>query len=429
MQPRCIQEFTVEQELSTLKQQLLLWCDQHTYCCFLDSHHYSNPGEEPRCLAAAGVSQIFMADGNPDILWQEAEKCSDWLFGHFSYHSFHSYYGLPQPIMPDGSFAGTLLFCPETVIEIIGNRLVISTLKPSAEPIWDSIRQMDIAPLHQPLPPVQFTADLKPDMYIKKVEALLDHIRRGDCYEINFCQEFFAVPITIPALSTYVQLMEVSPNPFSCFYKNDHNYVLCASPERFLQKKGKKIRSQPIKGTIRRNTTNPEQDKLLQQILLNSTKNQSENIMVVDLVRNDLSRICREGTVRVSELLGLYTFPQLHQLISTVEGELLPDTTLLDVLKATFPMGSMTGAPKKRVMELIEEYENTPRGIYSGSIGYINPQKDFDWNVVIRSLVYLSSEKYLSYHVGGGITANSDPQQEWEECLVKAKAIQSLWEK
>jgi para-aminobenzoate synthetase component 1 len=223
--------------------------------------------------------------------------------------------------------------------------------------------------------------------------------------------------------------MEISPNPFSCFYKNDGNYVLCASPERFMQKKGNQIRSQPIKGTIRRNTTNREQDEILQKTLLNDTKNQSENIMVVDLVRNDLSRICREGTVRVTELLGLHSFPQVHQLISTVEGELLPGTKLLDVLKATFPMGSMTGAPKKKVMELIEEYEVEPRGIYSGSIGYITPQKDFDWNVVIRSLVYLSSQEYLSYHVGGGITANSDPKQEWDECQVKAGAIQSLWKK
>ncbi len=429
MKSRCIQEFTFEQDLSLLKQQILLWCDSYSYCCFLDSHHYSNPGEEPRCLAAAGVSQIFTDDADPSILLQQAEKCNDWLFGHFSYHSFHNYYGLPQPILNKKSFAGSLLFCPETVIEIKGNQLIIATLEESAEPIWNSIRQMDVTPLHQPLPPVHFSAEMEPDGYIKRVESLLDHIHRGDCYEINFCQEFFAYPITIPALNAYVQLMEVSPNPFSCFYKNSGNYVLCASPERFLQKRGNQLRSQPIKGTIRRNTTNREQDELLQQDLLNSSKNQSENIMVVDLVRNDLSRICREGTVRVSELLGLYTFPQVHQLISTVEGELLPGTTLLDILTATFPMGSMTGAPKKKVMELIEEYEIEPRGIYSGSIGYITPQKDFDWNVVIRSLVYLSSEKYLSYHVGGGITANSDPQQEWEECQVKARAIKSLWEK
>lgn len=428
MKSRCTQEFTADQDLSLLKQQILLWCDQQSYCCFLDSHHYSSPGEEPRCLAAAGVSQIFMADGYPSTLLQEAEKCNDWLFGHFSYHSFHTYHGLHQPILSNG-FAGTLLFCPETVIEIKGNQVTISTRESSAATIWNSICQIDVTPLYQPLPPVQFNAELEQHMYKKKVEALLDHIHRGDCYEINFCQEFYAMDVTIPALSTYIQLMEVSPNPFSCLYKNNGNYVLCASPERFLQKKGNQIRSQPIKGTIRRDTSNSELDEQLKQTLLNSSKNQSENIMVVDLVRNDLSRICREGTVRVTELLGLHSFPQVHQLISTVEGELLPGTQLLDVLKATFPMGSMTGAPKKKVMELIEEYETEPRGIYSGSIGYITPQKDYDWNVVIRSLVYLPSQEYLSYHVGGGITANSDPQQEWEECQVKARAIQSLWEK
>lgn len=429
MQSRCIQKFSVEGDLATLKQQILIWCDQFDYCCFLDSHHYTTPGEESRCLAAAGVSQIFTTDGDPKILLEVAEKYNDWLFGHFSYQSFHARFGLPEPVLPSGYFAGTLLFCPETVFELTGNLLTISTLAPSAETIWKNICQIDSTPLQQQLPAVQFTADLDPGIYMKKVEALLDHIQRGDCYEINFCQEFHATPVTIPVLNTYVQLMAVSPNPFSGFYKNDGNYVLCASPERFLQKKGNQIRSQPIKGTIRRNTANPEQDEILKQTLRNSTKNQSENIMVVDLVRNDLSRVCREGTVRVAELLGLYTFPQVHQLISTIEGELLPGTTLLDVMRATFPMGSMTGAPKKKVMELIEQYEATPRGIYSGSIGYITPKKDFDWNVVIRSLVYLSSEQYLSYHVGGGITTNSDPQQEWEECQVKARAIQSLWEK
>lgn len=428
MQSRCVQHFPVEQDLALLKQQLLLWCDGFQHSCFLDSHHYSNSGEEPLCLAAAGANRVFSTENDSEKFWAATEECRDWLFGHISYHALHEIHGLKLPPIREGDFPASFLFCPETVFLLTQQQLTISTLAPSAEEIWNRIQSMDTTPLQQPLPEIQFHARMEPAIYLKKVEQLLQHIQRGDCYEINFCQEFFASPVSIPALTTYIHLMTLSPNPFSCFYKNEGRYVLCASPERFLQKKGARLCSQPIKGTIRRSPLHPAEDEALKENLRSSIKNQSENIMVVDLVRNDLSRICKEGSVRVSELLGLYTFPQVHQLISTVEGELLPGTTLFEILQATFPMGSMTGAPKKRVLELIEEYEPVPRGIYSGSIGYITPEKDFDWNVVIRSLVYLSEKKYLSYQVGGGITANSDPQQEWEECLVKAKAMRSLWE-
>jgi para-aminobenzoate synthetase component 1 len=193
-----------------------------------------------------------------------------------------------------------------------------------------------------------------------------------------------------------------------------------------LQKKGNRLRSQPIKGTIRRNLLNTEQDEQLKALLLGSAKNRSENIMVVDLVRNDLSTICREGTVAVTELLGVYSFPQVHQLISTVEGELNEGSTLLNIFSNTFPMGSMTGAPKRKVMELIDKYEVVKRGIYSGSVGYIKPNKNFDFNVVIRSMVYLAEERNVSFQVGGGITAQSIPEQEYEECLLKGKAMLQL---
>jgi len=427
VQPRCVQTFYIQQEYDLLKQQLLFWCDRFSHCCFLDSQHYSSPGETPLCLAASGAVNVFTTETNPKELFAEIESFEDWLFGHISYHTLHAQNGIQSPQLQAGQFPATFLFCPETLFTLTKQTLTISTLSPSAEEIWKSITAIDIHTQKRPLPAITFTPGMERTTYLQRIEQLLQHIHRGDCYEINFCQEFFSSPVTIPAVATYLHLMAISPNPFSSFYKNDGRYVLCASPERFLQKKGRVLRSQPIKGTMRRNTTDLAEDELLKEKLRSSMKNQSENIMVVDLVRNDLSRVCREGTVRVSELLGLYSFPQVHQLISTIEGELLPGTTLFDVLSATFPMGSMTGAPKKKVMELIEQYEPVPRGIYSGSIGYITPEKDFDWNVVIRSLVYLPEQQYLSYHVGGGITANSEPEQELEECFVKARALQSLW--
>ena len=190
--------------------------------------------------------------------------------------------------------------------------------------------------------------------------------------------------------------------------------------------------SQPIKGTAKRDLVDPAHDEQLKQNLLQSIKERSENVMIVDLVRNDLSKICTPGTVKVDELFGLYSFPQVHQMISTVSGKLPIDTHWLECITATFPMGSMTGAPKKRVMELIEEYERTKRGLFSGAIGYLKPSStenagiDFDFNVVIRSLFYNAHSKYLSYQTGGGITFNSDAEREYEESMLKGEAIKSI---
>ena len=215
----------------------------------------------------------------------------------------------------------------------------------------------------------------------------------------------------------------VSPNPFSAFYKVAHNYLLCASPERYLKKVEDKIYSQPIKGTSKRELNNLIEDENNKMNLLNSEKERAENVMIVDLVRNDLSKICMEGSVKVEELFGIYSFPQVHQMISTISGDLKNDRDLADIFRATFPMGSMTGAPKKKVMELIELYEKTKRGIFSGALGYITPEGDFDFNVVIRSILYNSSDKYLSIQAGSAITFNSNAEKEYEECLLKIEAM------
>jgi para-aminobenzoate synthetase component 1 len=195
------------------------------------------------------------------------------------------------------------------------------------------------------------------------------------------------------------------------------------SPERYLKKEGINILSQPIKGTSKRNIDNEEDDLLNITHLKTSEKERAENIMVVDLVRNDLSRICKEGTVKVDELCAVYSFPQVHQMISTISGILKDGIHWTDAIRQTFPMGSMTGVPKKKVMELIENYERSKRGLFSGSIGYVTPAGDFDFNVVIRSLLYNSTDKYLSFHTGSAITFSSDPETEYEECLLKAEAI------
>jgi para-aminobenzoate synthetase component I len=222
-------------------------------------------------------------------------------------------------------------------------------------------------------------------------------------------------------------LVNASPNPFSAYYKKENAYLCCASPERFLQKKGDTLFSQPIKGTAPRDLNNATQDQALQKALGESAKEKRENVMVVDLVRNDMSRVCQPGSVEVSELFGLYRFPQVHQMISTIQGKVLAGVLPSQIFGACFPMGSMTGAPKAKVLDLIATYENAPRGLYSGAVGYFTPMGDFDFNVVIRSLLYNAETQTLRYGVGSGVTAASSAPSEYEECLLKAAAIRALW--
>ena len=194
-----------------------------------------------------------------------------------------------------------------------------------------------------------------------------------------------------------------------------------------LKRRETNIISQPIKGTSRRNLQDSAADEFSKTQLYNSNKDRAENVMVVDLVRNDLSKLCVEGSVQVDELFGIYSFPQVHQMVSTISGVLQPGISFAEIIRKTFPMGSMTGAPKKKVMELIETYETVKRGIFSGAVGYINPAGDFDFNVVIRSVLYNQSARYLSYLVGSGITFYSNAAAEYEECLLKAEAIKKVF--
>jgi para-aminobenzoate synthetase component 1 len=258
--------------------------------------------------------------------------------------------------------------------------------------------------------------------YLRAVQSIREDILNGEVYELNLCQEFYAENVALNPTDVFWRLMEASPAPFAGFIRWHDHFLLCASPERFLSHHDSRIISQPIKGTIRRGTT-PAQDEQQRETLLHDEKERAENLMIVDLVRNDLARVAQTGTVRVPELFGLYPFRHLWQMISTVEATLLPNTKVADVLHATFPMGSMTGAPKIRAMELIEHYENSRRGLYSGSIGYVWPAGQFEFNVVIRSLQYRQDTGYLSFQVGSAITYDSDPEREYEECLLKAKAL------
>ena len=290
-----------------------------------------------------------------------------------------------------------------------------------AEGILDQI-------LAQPLPPISALAvpALRPLLpkadYLRAVEAIREDILDGEVYELNLCQEFYAEDVALNPVEVFWQLMQASPAPFAGFVRWHDHFLLCASPERFLAHRDGQLVSQPIKGTIRRGLT-PTEDEQQRQTLLHDEKERAENLMIVDLVRNDLDRVAQTGTVRVPELFGLYPFRHLWQMISTVTADLRPGTSLAEILRATFPMGSRTGAPKIRAMQLIERYESSRRSLYRGSIGYVNTDGNFDFNVVIRSLQYRQDTGYLSFQVGSAVTFDSDPEREYGECLLKAKAL------
>ncbi|MGB0933126.1 MAG: anthranilate synthase component I family protein [Lishizhenia sp.] len=273
----------------------------------------------------------------------------------------------------------------------------------------------------------QQSIQLKPrttkENYLRTVKQLKQHIQQGDIYEITYCQEFYQdnVRLTDP-IETYFNTNAVTKGPFSAYLSFDDNYILCGSPERFLQKDGETLISQPIKGTAKRGET-LSSDQRIKTELLNDPKERAENVMIVDLVRNDLSKIAKKNSVKVEELFGIYSFETVHQMISTIKTEQKDESTFTDLLRALFPMGSMTGAPKYSAMKLIEVYEDFKRGVFSGSIGYIKPNGDFDLNVVIRSILYNAKEEYISCPVGGAITINSDPEKEYEECITKIGAI------
>lgn len=258
--------------------------------------------------------------------------------------------------------------------------------------------------------------------YIKTVEKLREHIQHGDIYEVNYCVEHKIENVTLNPFQLYRELQQVSPAPFSCYLADSGKYLMSSSPERFMMKRGNRVVSQPMKGTNRRTKENERQ----KEILRNDTKEVAENVMITDLVRNDLSRSAKKGSVKVDELCGVYEFEHVNQMISTVSAELREDVHPLDALLKAFPMGSMTGAPKIKAMELIDQYEDFSRGLYSGSVGYFTPNLDFDFNVIIRSILYNEEKRIVTFPTGSAITINSEPEKEYEECMLKAEAMRKV---
>lgn len=408
-----------------LKQQLLQWSQQFSEVVFLDSNKYQQKYSSFDCVWAVDAFTAIKTDYTNafEDLKQYQQQTKDWLFGYLSYDLKNDTEKLSSKNFDGLQFPDLFFFQPKKLFLLKGNQLEIQYLRMCEDEIDSDFNEIqNNSNFKFQNSKFKIRQRISKENYISKVSKMLDHIHRGAIYEANFCMEFYAENATIEPLDMYQKLNAISKPPFAAFFKNQQQYLLCASPERYLRKENAKVISQPIKGTAKR-FSDENRDKNSREELAKNPKERSENIMIVDLVRNDLSHTATKGSVAVEELCGIYTFEQVHQMISTVVSNVENTTSAVDILKSTFPMGSMTGAPKISAMNIIEELEETKRGLYSGAVGYFSPENDFDFNVVIRSILYNANENYVSFSVGSAITSQAIPEQEYEECLLKAKAM------
>ena len=412
---------------SEFKKQLLLWSNQFREVVFLDSNEYHQTYSNYDCVLAVDALTSIKTDFEKafEDLHQYQSQTKDWLFGYLSYDLKNDIEELHSNNYDGLDFPDLYFFQPKKLFLLKGNQLEIQYLNMCDDEIEEDFNEIiniknlcDFATLRD----TKIEQRISKESYIEKVNKMLEHIQRGDIYEANFCMEFYANNATIDPLEIYQKLNAISEPPFAVYFKNNNQYLLSASPERYLKKEDTKVISQPIKGTAKR-FSDSELDELSKKELSENPKERSENIMIVDLVRNDLSRTATKGSVAVEELCGIYSFKQVHQMISTVVSNVEHTTSPIEILRTTFPMGSMTGAPKISAMNIIENLEETKRGLYSGAVGYFTPNGDFDFNVVIRSILYNSKNQYVSFSVGSAITSLSEPEKEYEECLLKAKAM------
>ncbi len=409
------------------KQQLLLWANQFREVVFLDSNHYHKQYSNYDCIFALDALTSIKTDTHNafEDLHQYQSQTKDWLFGYLAYDLKNDVEDLKSNNFDGLHFPDLFFFQPKKLFFLKDNQLEMQYLRmcdDEMESDLEEIYSFSVSSNSQFPASISIQQRVSKENYLSKVNKILEHIHRGAIYEANFCMEFYSENTKIDTLDIYQKLNVISEPPFAVYFKNKNHYLLSASPERYLKKEGTKVISQPIKGTAQRfsDVTLDEQSK---QELSQNPKERSENIMIVDLVRNDLSKTAIKNSIEVEELCKIYTFKQVHQMISTVVSTVEHTTSPTEIIKTTFPMGSMTGAPKISVMQIIEDIEVTKRGLYSGAVGYFTPNDDFDFNVVIRSILYNSENNYLSFSVGSAITSQSIPEKEYEECLLKAKAM------
>lgn len=418
------------------KSKLLQWAQRFEESVWLDSNNHIDQFSSYDAILAAESFTVLQTDyyNGFEKLEEYQSTTKDWIFGYLSYDLKNDVEQLHSKNFDGLGFPDLYFFQPQKLFLIKGNEVELQYLNVVSDEMDDDLDCIHSLPdvgtsrdIDENCGKVKISLRTTKDVYKDKVNKMLGHIHRGDIYEANFCQEFYAENSCIDPIQTYYHLNQISESPFATFMRLGDRYLLSASPERYLKKVGDKVITQPIKGTAKRLPVAINDQKMIDD-LTKDPKERSENIMIVDLVRNDLSITAKKGSVQVEELCKVYTFKQVHQMISTVTSTVAPEYSPVDIIRTTFPMGSMTGAPKISAMRIIENLEQTKRGLYSGAVGYFSPDHDFDFNVVIRSILYNAETQYISYTVGGAITAKSNPDQEYEECLIKAKAMREALE-
>lgn len=421
---RTSKAFIVE-EIAAFKDKLLQWSKSYEEIIWLDSNQYNQQVHYEGILAVEAFTALKTDTQQAFEKLQEYQSVTkDYIFGYLTYDLKEDTENLASHNFDGLNFPDLYFFQPKKIIRIKENTVEFLYLRMVDDEIEEDFKTIIHLKCNYSIQnkTISLSSRISREHYLEKVKMMKGHIQRGDIYEANFCQEFYIENQIIDPLKSYVELNKISSPPFAAFLRLENHYALSASPERYIKKEGKKIISQPIKGTAKRLPDRVEDEKL-KESLQNDPKEIAENVMIVDLVRNDLSKTAFRGSVTVEELCGIYTFKQVHQLISTVTSQIKEEVSPVEVLQTTFPMGSMTGAPKVSAMKIIEELEETKRGLYSGSIGYFTPEGDFDFNVVIRTILYNSHQKYTSCSVGSAITVQSIPEKEYEECLVKVRAL------
>lgn len=358
-------------------------------------------------ITASGVRDYFAFPDNPDgASWQKLEEWTtrwkgNWILG---IQGFESGFQAIQ-ICPEKK---DITQAPQAIWVIPENvQIHIETEK------WTE---------NSPIKPVQFASIESESDYLQALEQIRNHLNLGDIYETNYCTFLTSNPQWEKPYEIWRKLFSINPAPFGAYCQWNEHHLLCLSPERFFQIQGNQLISQPIKGTIKRGSDESE-DQALKEALHQSPKERNENVMIVDLVRNDLSQIATKGSVKVDELYGIYTFPKLHHMVSTVSCILPENHNAASTFQSIFPMGSMTGVPKRRAVELMHQFEKSARGWYSGTIGFIEPNGNADFNVIIRSIHYNQKINLAKIGIGSAITLQSDPQSEWKECWLKAQSL------
>ncbi|MGB3065290.1 anthranilate synthase component I family protein [Sphingobacterium thalpophilum] len=417
-----IESFDLLDSKDKFHQKALHWSGQFDEISFFNSNGSPDQWGRYECVLAVKALHAFRGrDHVLDELHQFLSRHQQaFIPGYLSYDLKNEIEELRTTTPDHLRFPEAYFFVPAVVVRWTGNLVHIQADDPKQ--VYEAISATTIPPVSTPLK-VKVRSRWSKDQYFRAFDRVQAHIQRGDIYEVNLCQEFYATDAKISPVEVYLHLNAISPTPFSSFFRVGSHYILCASPERFLAKRQGRLISQPIKGTAKRGRTVEEDQEIIDR-MLQSQKEIAENVMIVDLVRNDLTRSALPGTVKATELFEIQSFRQVHQMVSTITCIQDPAVSNMDVLRHTFPAGSMTGAPKIAAMRICDQVEASKRGVYAGSVGYFDTVHDeFDFNVVIRSLLYNEATGYLSFHTGGAVTNQALAEQEYQECLLKASAI------